>query len=271
MSGYPIGSVLRDPRTGEQIELTEKGWVTHGQQMPLPEADQDAMKRLHQDALDTQYLDQKAQQFIQGMDPQKPGQGSFATGPIYKPGPHIPLVDIQLPNPVHGIVGAQDPRLGNLESITNQTWVHMRPEGSGAIRGYEAGDFKRAFPNVEQWGPANQEIAARLHQDALIASQKLQFIDSFIRSGHGDYAAANAAWQANFGNPQAAAAAGPQAAQAGPPPIQPPQPDPIGNVYTGGDPRNPGSYAAPQPPPPQQAQPAPPAVLNWTPDKGLHP
>ena len=40
----------------------------------------------------------------------------------------------------------------------------------------------------------NSAIASRLDQDAQTAAQKLSFIDSFIKSGRGDYAAANSAW-----------------------------------------------------------------------------
>lgn len=267
--GIPIGTKAVNDQTGHQIVLTEKGWQElGGQQMPLPQADEDAIKRLHQETQDAQFLDQKGQQFIQAMDPHKPGQGSFATGPAYG-AVSIPHLAENI-NPLPTAVGAMDPRMGDLESITNQAWVHMRPAGSGAIRGYEATDFKDAFPNVTHWGPENQQIALRLHQDALIAAHKLQFIDSFIRSGHGDYASANAAWQANFGNPQVAAQqpaqdAPPPQPSAGPPPIQPP-------MQMAPDPQSPiGASPAPGAPLPPQLTQQQQAILNWTPDKGLHP
>lgn len=254
------GQTATDPTTGHRIVLTPQGWVALGsQQMQLPEADSKSMEALQQQAQDAQFLDQKAQQFIKGMDPRRPGQGSFATGPVYTP--------IGEFNPVATYVGSHDPRMGDLESITNQAWVHMRPQGSGAIRGYEASAFKDAFPNVTHWGPENQAISDRLHQDAVIASQKLGFIDNFIRSGQGDYAAANAAWQ-NMGNgaqyihsgQQAAPSAGmPQAVpQVGPegrpmpPPVDSSIPVPGGPkagtiedgfVFRGGNPGDPANWS----------------------------
>lgn len=262
--GIPIGSTATDPATGHKIVLTEKGWQELGnQQMPLPDADAKSMEALQQQAQEAQYLDQKSQQFIKGMDPQKPGQGSFATGPGYFGGIPVPFSHgTEIPNPARAIVGMTDPRMGALESLTNQAWVHFRPPGSGAVRGYEAGDFKQAFPGVEHWGKENQQIAGQLHQDAQIANQKLAFIDGFIRSGHGDYAAANQAWAAaGSGMGQQQAPPQPQQPPAMPPPMQM-QPDPQSPIGASPQP------GAPLPPQLTQQQQQ---ILNWTPDKGLHP
>jgi hypothetical protein len=259
--GIPIGTVAVNDQTGHKIVLTDKGWQELGnQQMPLPEADSKVMESLQGDVQQKQWLDQKAQQFIKGMDPQKPGQGSFATGPGYSNIP-IPFMHGDIPNPVAGAVGLADPRMGDLKSITNQAWIHMRPEGSGAIRGYEAKDFKAAFPSVEHTGPTNQQIAERMHQDALVASHKLQYIDQFIRSGHGDYAQANAAWQQQFGGGQPP----PQQAPQQPPAIQPP-------MQMQSDPRSPiGAVPVPGAQLPPQLTQQQQQILNWTPEKGLHP
>jgi hypothetical protein len=255
------GTRAVNPQTGQTAIFTNGHWVVQGaQQMPLPEADAKSMEALQQQAQDAQYLDQKSQQFMHTMDQQRPGQGSFATGPALTPGFGIPFTEEEIPNPVHAYVNAQDPRLGNLEAITNQTFVHLRPPGSGPLKAYEAGPFKQAFPNVTNYGPVNQQIANRIHQDALIASSKLAFIDSFIRSGQGDYASANNAWQRRFGDDPAAAAGGPR--PVGPPMAMVPDPNsPIGAVPA------PGA----QPPPPELRTPQQQAILNWTPDKGLHP
>jgi len=274
------GARAYNPQTGQTAIFTGGRWVVQGaQQMPLPQADDDAMKSLHSQAQEAQYLDQKAQQFIKTMDPQRPGQGSFATGPIFSdvPIPHL----VENINPSRAIVSVlgQDPRMSALDSITQQAWVHLRPQGSGAIRGYEAEAFKQAFPGVEHTGPANQMIAQRLHQDALIASHKLNFIDNFIRGGHGDYAAANAAWQQIYGDslgqpspqgaPQQPAVAPPQG---GPPPGQPPPINPPMQMVPNA--QSPiGAVPAPgvAPPPPDQRTPQQNAILNWVPGKGLVP
>lgn len=252
----PLGTTATNHQTGQKVVLTAQGWVPVGnQQMPLPEADQKAMENLHQQAQDAQYIDQMSQQFIRGMDPQKPGQGSFATGPALTDGWEVPFLHVDVPNPIHGYVNATDPRLGNLEGITDQTWVHLRPSGSGRMLQSETEGFQRAFPNVENYGQANQQIAARNHLNAQIATQKLAFIDNFIRSGNGDYAAANNAWQQAYG--------GNLAQQ--PPPVPAPMP-------MQPNPQSPLGYSpVPGQPPPANPTPQQQAILNWTPDKGLHP
>lgn len=274
------GTKAFNPQTGQTAVFTNGKWAVQGSQnVPLPQADDKAMEALQTQAQQAQSLDQKAQQFMRGMDPQRPGQPGFATGPALKHDFEVPLVHMDVANPIHAWVNARDPRLGALESVTNQAWTAMRPAGSGPMRMPEIEGFQHAFPNVEQYGPTNQGVANRLHQDAVIASQKLQFIDQFIRGGHGDYAGANAAWQAQGGGMN-----GPETQQQAPitpdgrfmpPPVQAqaqgsnpnvpapgagPQPGAIedGHQFMGGNPGDPRNWrpaAAPMPQPQQVQQP----------------
>lgn len=265
----PYGQKAVNPQTGHMIILTPQGWVDAGSpQMPLPQGDEDAMKALHGQNQDAQFLDQKAQQFMRTMGA---GQNGVATGPGYQV-VEIPHIAENI-NPARTIMAARDPRVGDLQSITNQTWVHMRPTGSGRLMQPEVEGFQQAFPNLENFGPVNDRIANHLHQDALIAASKLQFIDSYIRAGLGDYAAANAAWTkgGNGYDPQ-----GNVRQFSAPPPPTPMTADPnspIGYSPTPQaqqgpslNPPGPQGQSA-NPPSPQTA----PLVLNWTPEKGLHP
>jgi len=249
-SGYAEGDTAFNPQTGQEAVFTGGKWVVKGSpQMPLPTGDDAALKELQTQANDAQWLAAKAQQF-KAMQAGKPGQGSVQTGPMFKE-IGIPHVAENL-NPLPAIAAMIDPRISGLESISNQAWAHMRPAGSGPMRMPEIEGFQEAFPNINSWGRANNLNADRLQQDADTADAKLKFIDNFIRSGQGTFADANAAW----GSQQKAAQA-----PAIPPPMAmvPDASSPIGASPAPG-------VAPPQNPTPQQA-----AILNWTPEKGLHP
>lgn len=267
------GVTAYNPQTGQTAVFTQGKWAIQGSpQSPMRPSDEDAVKKLQDDAQTAQFLDQKAQQFIQTMNPQKSGQGSFATGPIYGGGIPIPFAHgAEIGNPVPTAVGAVDPRMGALESITDQSWIHMRPQGSGAVRGYEAGDFKAAFPGVQHWGPENQQIADRLHQDHMIAAQKLDFIDNFIRSGKGTYPDAVAAWAQGAGvggGPPQGSPQGPQQGAAPQAPSAPQQPGPPMQMTP--DQNSPiGAVPTPGAPIPAQLTPQQTQILQWTPDGGL--
>jgi hypothetical protein len=187
----PAEGAIADGPNGQTAVFSGGKWVVQGsQQMPLPQGDEDAIKRLHSEADDASFLDYQSGRFMRDMGSGKSGVG---TGPGYNviEIPHV----IDNINPARMIGERLDPRLGDMQAITNQTWVHMRPTGSGRLMQPEVEGFQQAFPNIENWGGVNGKIADRLHENAMIAANKLQFIDNFIRSGKGTYADANAAWQ----------------------------------------------------------------------------
>lgn len=248
MPAYAEGDIADGP-SGSTAIFTGGKWVVQGSpQMPLPQGDDTALKELQAQANDAAWLAHKAQQFkaMQG------GQDSVQTGPMF--------ADVGIPhlaeniNPIPMIANAMDHRVGQLESISNQAWAHMRPTGSGGLKAPEIEGFKQAFPNIGNWGGENNGIADRLQDDAANAAVKLKFIDNYIRNGQGTYADANAAWVQRQDRP------GPQMP---PPPMQmvPNPQSPLGV--------SPAPGVAP--PPANQLTPQQSAILNWTPEKGLHP
>lgn len=250
------GTTAFNPQTNQTATFTGGKWVVQGSpQMPVRSDDVDQLKAMGEDATQAQWLAQKANEF---MNAQGAGSKAAATGPIYKDFgiPHI----AENINPAPLIGAALDPRLGQMESISNQAWTHMRPAGSGPMRMPEIEGFREAFPNVGNWGTVNQGVTQRLNQDAALATQKHQFLDDFIKSGRGTFADANAAWQAQGGsNPP------PMRGQGG---YQPPAP-PMAVVP---DPTSPVGYAAsPDVAPPPVVNSAQMRMLTWTPDKGLQP
>jgi hypothetical protein len=191
----PAEGTIADGPNGQTAVFTGGKWVVQGsQQMPLPQGDEDAIKRMHSEADDAAYLDYQAGRFMRDMGAGKSGVG---TGPGYNV-VEIPHVADNI-NPMRTVGEFLDPRLGDMQAITNQTWVHLRPTGSGRLMQPEVEGFQQAFPNIENWGNVNGDIAARLHDNAQVMARKLKFVDNFIRAGKGTYADANAAWQ-SMGN-----------------------------------------------------------------------
>lgn len=259
---YAIGDVTyeRDDKgnlTGRTAVLGKDGqWQIRGSaQMELPQATEDQLKGYQDQARDAQWLGRQAQLFKAGQAG-APGENPVRTGPLMK--------DIGIPhiaeniNPIPAIAEAFDPRIKDLESISNQSWTHMRPVGSGAMRAPEIEGFQEGFPNIGNYGRANNLIADRLQRDAVYQAQQAKFIDNFVRGGQGTVADAQNAWMQQ-GQP-------PQQGQGGAPAVPPPMPmnadpnSPIGVSPVPG--LNPGPAAQQTP---QQT-----AILNWTPDKGLH-
>lgn len=186
------GSTATDPRTGHKVILKGGKWVDMGSvrmQDTLPQPDTDSLKQLTDDLYEKQLLAQRANEFMQR-------NAKTATGPG--------LADIHLPfigdigSPVRAYQDIFDQKNAanrqQMESIGNQTWVNMRPAGSGQMRMPEVEGFKQAFPNVENFGPANQDIAQRLNDEARQAAVKLNFVQDYVRSGRGSVANALSAW-----------------------------------------------------------------------------
>ncbi len=195
----PLGTTAYNPQTGHQIVLTEKGWTDAGSpQMAasMSPSDQEGIGKLQGDASDAAWLAQKANQFRQIQQGRGGDDVTGTGGQFHEVHIPIPLLDKVNLNPSAAIAAAWNSRIGDMESVSNQAWTHMRPSGSGPMRMPEIEGFQQAFPNIENPAQTNSDITGRLNQDASFAAQKLQFIDSFIRQNRGTYADANAAWQA---------------------------------------------------------------------------
>jgi hypothetical protein len=184
-----------------------KPFIAQGVSPDIQKADQDAISKLRDTANDRRFLATRANEFVNKM-------GDLATGPGYE-GIHIPLTHSEF-NPVRDVAG-WFPNPGNqldeLDAISNATWADMRQKGSGAIKGYEAGDWKQAFPNIRNRGPANVGIAQRLTDEANQTEKQLAFYEGWLQK-YGSLSAnggADAAWsktaqahnaQAGQGQPQ---------------------------------------------------------------------
>lgn len=260
MPAYAEGDVADGPN-GQTAVFSGGKWVVQGSpQMPLPQGDDTAMKELQAQANDAAWLAHKAQQFkaLQGSRGTAVGPLGGAintpvtTGPQYRE-MGIPHIAENL-NPSPAIGEFLDPRVAQLESISNQAWAHMRPAGSGSLKAPEIAGFQQAFPSIDHYGRVNNGIVDRLQSDATNAATQLKFVDNFIRSGRGTYADANAAWVQQQQRP------GP----AMPPPPMQMVPNPQSPI---------GVSPAPgvAPPPASQLTPQQVQILNWTPEKGLHP
>lgn len=153
-------------------------------------SDQAALKAMQAEAEQARLLANRANEF---MHVAGSGPGAVGTGPGYA---DVPLISNLIPNVAKMAHNAMDPqtKVAQLDAINQATWAQMRSQGSGAIRAYEANDWKTAFPNTANWGPANGSITERLNQEAQQNEQRLAFIDQQMRSG-GGLADAQLAWQ----------------------------------------------------------------------------
>lgn len=162
-----------------------KPFIAQGVNEATQKTDQEAIADLRKEVEEKRYLAGKANEFVQTM-------GDMGTGPVYGGiGPFHPAelaADVSAPfNPSWAA------KLDKLKSIQNQAWVHLRPQGSGPIRGYEAGDFKQSFPNIENLGTANDDITKRMNADLSQSEQELTFKEKWLQD-HGSLAGADAAW-----------------------------------------------------------------------------
>jgi hypothetical protein len=207
VSPYAEGATATNPQTGQKAVFKGGQWVVLGTpQMQqgataMSEADKKALTDMNADLLQKQELARRANQF---MSMQKQGNG-VATGPGYGdmsiPFPFmehgIPLgaPGQMLRTVVDGLTGDnQAERLKAMQGVSNQTWVELRPQGSGPIRGYEAEGFKQAFPNIANWGTANQDITTRMNNEANDAARRVAFVNQFVNQGKGGVADALAAY-----------------------------------------------------------------------------
>lgn len=204
---YAEGQTATNPQTGQKAIFKGGQWVVLGSpQMQqgegaVSDADKKALEEMNGDLMQKQELARRANQF---MAVQNQGKG-IATGPGYG--------DINIPFPFmeHGIpLGSpgqmirtvadavtgdnQAERLKELQGINGPTWVDLRPQGSGPIRGYEAEGFKGAFPNITNWGTANADLTKRFNNEANDAAKRVAFVNSFVNGGKGNVAQALAAY-----------------------------------------------------------------------------
>lgn len=161
---------------------TNKPFIAQGTNPSTQSTDQDELKTLRAKVEENRYIASKANEFIQK-------QGNLATGPGYGIG--IGPVNVKSISEV--VPGGHGVQLQDLDAITNQAWVHLRPQGSGALRGPEIDSFKEAFPNTENLGQANVNIANRLNSELTQSEHELAFKESYLQK-NGTLNGADAAW-----------------------------------------------------------------------------
>lgn len=246
----PLGSIADGPQG--PMMLTDKGWVLQGSpQSPMNDVDSKALADALQQASEKNMLARKSQQFMD--DNQNVG-----TGPIYK-NHELPfhLGDINLGEAWQNTFSPKTAaQLQDMDSISNSAWTLMRPQGSGPMRMPEIEGFQQAFPNIANWGPANQSINQRLQTDAQYENAKTKFVQDFINGGRGNFADAVQLWNTMHGAPVYQQQLGPAGLNTANlsdpnyrvPPQQPGGPGPQGPVQQVGGWRPPQGQAAPTSP-----------------------
>ncbi len=205
------GQTATNPQTGQRIIYKGGRWypmaangaartvaTAGGAAAKLAPEDQQALNALGQDAAAKRTLADRAGQFVAQ-------QGNVATGPGYAP-VDIPFTKINM-NPMRAIqdvragipgAGGPAPTLQALDLIANQSWPLMRPVGQGRLLQTEAAAFKKAFPSVTNFGPANQQIAERLANEAKMADARLRFAQTYVHGGKGSVADAMSDWDSGL-------------------------------------------------------------------------
>jgi hypothetical protein len=167
-----------------------KPFIAQGVSPDVQKADQDAIAELRKDVEGRRLLASRANEFVTKM-------GNFATGPAYG-GIHIPLTHSEFApiKSVMSLLPDSGNKIDELDAISNSTWQDLRQQGSGGIRGFEAGGWKQAFPNIENYGPANVAIAKRLTAEQRQKEAELAFKEGWLQK-YGSLSAnggADAAW-----------------------------------------------------------------------------
>jgi hypothetical protein len=175
-----------DPTT--QVNIAQQGRT-------LAPEDQKALEGMTTALAQKQRLAQNANEFMRV-------QGNTALGPIYGDMhdvgwlPHVPNVMRNVVQPLADAMGGGHTAqtLQQLDAINNKTWTALRDPGSGPIRNYEAEGWKKAFPNTNNYGETNAQIAKNLNDDYNNHVRMTQFVTSYVRSGKGGVADALAAF-----------------------------------------------------------------------------
>lgn len=201
VSPYAEGTTATNPATGQKAVFKGGQWVVLGSPNmqqganALSDADSKTLTSMSADLLQKQELARRATQF---MSLQNQGDG-ISTGPGYG-SIGVPWIDFGSPGQALRTMADkftgdnQAERLKTMQGISNQTWVELRPQGSGPIRGYEAEGFKQAFPNITNWGTSNSDITKRLNNEANDEAKRVAFVNAFVNSGKGGVAQALAAY-----------------------------------------------------------------------------
>lgn len=120
-----------------------------------------------------------------------------ATGPVYGDTLTHGLGVGNIAKALSGLAGQGTPQqLEKMDRINGATWQWLKEQGTGAIRGFEAGDWKTAFPHTSNYGTTNQDITERLARETAEQEKNLAFVQAFVNSGKGGYGAAQAAYDA---------------------------------------------------------------------------
>lgn len=116
---------------------------------------------------------------------------------------------------VSDIMSKFDPDISAMDSISAQVAPQMRPPGSGSSSDKDAAMYRRSFPNVDNLGPANTQIAQRLSGDAAKSRARASFLERWAAE-NGTIAGGDAAFEQSYRPAATQAQARPAARQASP-------------------------------------------------------
>jgi hypothetical protein len=212
-----------NPQTGQRMVYDGKAWKPVGASgvMSDTKTEQDALEKMRADARQSQYVARQAQAF--GELNRKTGTGG--------------IMGLNLP---FGLGGASDivkpfsQNVAVMESISSEVAPQMRPIGSGASSDKDVAMFRKSFPNVDNTGPANAQIRARLESEAKLKNSQAQFYDAYF-ARNGTLLGADRAWsQAQAAKP-AQPPSKPVSAKASAKTAKQPQPaksrQPLGEIF----------------------------------------
>ena len=180
---------------------------------PIAADDKAAVSKMLVDLESKRILASRAKDF---MARQGVGDKATPTGEIYG---EVPLINHVIPNFAKVARMGMDAvthdnqaeKIGQMDAINAATWAKLREIGSGAIRGFEAQGstgWQRGFPHTANLGTTNADITDRLAKEYSEAVPRAAFVQNFVHTRQGGYAAAEAAYDAQqlaATNPRAAA------------------------------------------------------------------
>jgi hypothetical protein len=175
-----------------QAQAPVAGGGPAGTAPKLSPQEQITLSKQRDTAKQARWVAEQADRFMQ-LNKQTGTGGMYAAGftiPFTK-GAHVDIGDF-----VKASGMGAGPELQVMDSITSAAAPRMRPTGSGSTSNYEFRQYRQAFPNIANVGPANSQITHRLHQERDEANAHTEFLDNYARQ-HGGLAGAEEAYLAS--------------------------------------------------------------------------
>lgn len=93
------------------------------------------------------------------------------------------------------LFGEQDPQLGEMRAISSGLQARGVPQGQGAVSNFERDLFASGSPRVENVGPVNANIIARMKGSYQAEGDRLEFMDAYL-AANGALNGSTEAWSA---------------------------------------------------------------------------